>query len=415
MQEFGQSRFDVVFAVTSICFDLSIFEIFYPLSIGKKIRVLPNALSIQDYLQSDEDILINTVPSVVGALLAQQADLSAVKVLNMAGEPIPKKYITQLDCENIEVRNLYGPSEYTTYATVYRIKNNAPVLVGYPVANTSIYIVNGNSLQPVGIAGEIVIAGAGLAKGYLYRDQLTQKKFVANPFQSGEKAYRTGDLGRWLPDGNIEFLGRMDDQVKVRGYRIELGEIEWVLQSYPAIEAAVVIARPNTQGDKELVAYLQSKQQLSITELRAFLGKTLPAYMMPLYFVQLQQLPLTPNGKLDKKNLPAPEGAGLGAGVEYVAPRNEVEETLAIIWQEILGKEKIGVKDNFFESGGHSLKAMKLLAQVHKKFDVKLRLQDMFNKATIEDVAKEITRESWIRKGKQESATEMVSEQNFIL
>jgi amino acid adenylation domain-containing protein len=415
-QEFDGSVFDIVFAVTSICFDLSIFELFYPLCTGRKIRLLPNALSIQDYIESHDDILLNTVPSVVGTLLSEKVDWSHVTVLNMAGEPIPKKYIAQLDCSAMEVRNLYGPSEYTTYATTYRIHNDEAVLIGHPVANTQIYIVSeSHRLQPQGVPGEIVIAGAGLARGYLHNAKLTDSKFIADPFTPGQKAYKTGDLGRWLPDGNLEFLGRKDDQFKIRGYRIESGEIEWAMQQYPGIESAVVIARANREGEKELVAYLVSASTLNTAELRTWLAQTLPVYMLPSHFVQLAELPLTPNGKVDKKTLPDPLGLGMATGVEYVAPRNEVEEKLGTIWQDILGRERIGVKDNFFELGGHSLKAMKLLAKIHKVFNMKLKLEDMFTRATIEEVAKEISRESWIRKGKEELSGDLVSNQNFIL
>jgi amino acid adenylation domain-containing protein len=414
-REFDETRYDLVLAVTSICFDLSIFEIFYPLSIGKKIRVLPSALAIPEYLNTGERLLLNTVPSVIGALLAAKADLGSVTILNMAGEPIPRKYISQLDCERMEVRNLYGPSEYTTYTTNYRITSDASILIGQPIANTQVYIVSENMhLQPIGVAGEIVIGGVGLARGYLNDAALTASKFIAHPFNEGERAYKTGDLGRWLPDGNIEFIGRKDDQVKVRGYRIELGEIEWAVQGYAGIEAAVVVARPNREGEKELVAYTVSAQPLNTHDLRVFLGTRLPAYMIPAHYVQLQALPLTPNGKVDRRRLPDPIALDMETGVEYVEPRNETEEMLVEIWKEILGREKIGVKDNFFELGGHSLKAMKLLAKIHKKFDVKLKLEEMFTKTTIEDMGREITRETWARKEKHTYSNDL-SDQNFIL
>jgi len=203
-QEFKSSIFDVVFGATSICFDLSVFEIFYPLSIGKPVRFLTNALAIPQYLATAEKILINTVPSVVGALLSEGVDLSAVSVLNMAGEPIPPRYLEQLDAAKIEIRNLYGPSEDTTYSTVYRLRNNREILIGKPISNTRIYILSeALQLQPIGVAGEICIAGDGLAQGYLNQPALTAQKFIDNPYQPGERLYRTGDLGRWLPDGNI--------------------------------------------------------------------------------------------------------------------------------------------------------------------------------------------------------------------
>ncbi|WP_183870334.1 amino acid adenylation domain-containing protein, partial [Pedobacter cryoconitis] len=227
LEEFGAADFDTVLGVTSICFDLSVFEIFYTLSTGKKIRLLSNALAIPLHLNTTEKILLNTVPSVVGNLLNENIDLSAVKVLNMAGEPVPHQTISALDCHRMEVRNLYGPSEDTTYSTFSRIWDETSITIGRPISNTRIYILNeGDRLQPAGVVGEICIGGAGLARGYLNKEALSAERFVADPFLIGERMYKTGDLGRWLADGTIEFSGRKDDQVKIRGYRIEPGEIE---------------------------------------------------------------------------------------------------------------------------------------------------------------------------------------------
>ncbi|WP_254640141.1 non-ribosomal peptide synthetase [Chitinophaga sp. GbtcB8] len=391
-QEFNVSAFDVVFAATSICFDLSVFEIFYPLSVGKPVRFLTNALAIPQYLNTAEKILINTVPSVVGNLLSEGIDLSNVTVLNMAGEPIPPRYLDQLDAERIEIRNLYGPSEDTTYSTVYRLKKDGDILIGKPISNTRIYILSeALQLQPVGVAGEICIAGDGLAQGYLNQPELTAAKFIDNPFKPGERLYRTGDLGRWLSDGNIVFIGRKDEQAKIRGYRIELGEIENALQTQTSIESAVVIAKGNSSGEKEIVAYIVSATTQNIADLRAALSKTLPAYMLPAHFVQLEVLPLTPNGKVDKKQLPEPEGLGI-TGVEYVAPRNITEEKLVAIWQQVLSREQIGVKDNFFELGGHSLKITRLASQLIKEFEVKVELKELFTHATPEEQAQLIQR-----------------------
>nr|WP_295873271.1 non-ribosomal peptide synthase/polyketide synthase [uncultured Chitinophaga sp.] len=386
-EEFAASCFDIVLAVTSICFDLSVFEIFYTLSTGKKIRLLDSALSITANLHQGEKVLLNTVPSVVNTLLNEGADLGAVTVLNMAGEPIPAKVVAGLDTERMEVRNLYGPSEDTTYSTIYRIKNGGPILIGKPIADTQVYIVNDHGrLQPCGVAGEICISGSGLSRGYLNKPELTSGKFIPHPFIAGARLYKTGDLGRWLPDGNIDYLGRKDDQVKIRGHRIELGEIESALLKHAAIEAAVVIAKVNTDGEKELVAYVVGKSEdVPVTGLKAFLGHTLPGYMLPAYYIPLAALPLTANGKLDKKQLPDPSGQH--SEVEYVAAGTDTEEKLVRIWQEILGKDRIGVRDNFFDLGGHSLKATRLASQVHRIFNVKLTLKDLFANATLEQQA----------------------------
>jgi tyrocidine synthetase III len=384
MAEFAQSTWDVLFAATSICFDLSVYEIFYPLSIGKKLRVLNNALSIPQYLHEHEHILLNTVPGAVGALLGEQIDWRNVSVLNMAGEPIPPHFIRELDCSRIEVRNLYGPSEDTTYSTCYRMQRDAPVLVGKPISNTQVYILgNNHELVPVGVAGEICISGDGLARGYLDQPALTAEKFVDNPFTPGERMYKTGDLGRWRPDGNIEFLGRKDDQVKIRGFRIELGEIEAALRNHPHIDAAVVIAKALNGAEKELVAYITSAEQMGIAELRTYLAKQLPAYMVPGHFVQLQALPVTPNGKVDKKKLPDPQQKQTSADEACITPRNEKQRKLLALLQEVLGKKNISVHDNFFDLGGHSLKAMKLLGILNKQHGFKLKIQDIYNHPTI--------------------------------
>jgi amino acid adenylation domain-containing protein len=258
-QEFSQSRFEIVYAGTSMCFDLSVFEFFYPLTTGKRLRIIENGLYIGRYLPADRNVMINSVPSVVQSLIKEGADLSNITVMNMAGEPIPLQVQQGLDAGKIEIRNLYGPTEDTTYSTVFRLKNGEPVLIGKPISNSQIYIVNREmDLVPVGVAGEICIGGAGLARGYLNQPGLTAEKFIANPYntEKGARLYKTGDLGRWLADGNIEYLGRLDHQVKIRGYRIELGEIESVLAQCEAVDEAVVLAREEREGPKKLIGYV---------------------------------------------------------------------------------------------------------------------------------------------------------------
>jgi acyl carrier protein len=309
----------------------------------------------------------------------------------MAGEPIPPRYLEQLDATRIEIRNLYGPSEDTTYSTVYRLQDKGEILVGKPISNTRIYILGDElQLQPVGVAGEICIAGDGLAKGYLNQPELTAAKFVANPFRPGERLYRTGDIGRWLPDGNIAYLGRKDDQVKIRGYRIELGEIERALMKYPDIAAALVMAKATPDGGKELVAYLVGSKELNPTDIRTYLVTVLPAYMAPAHFIQLEALPLNQNGKVDRKKLPDPAGLGVSTSAPYVAPGNEIEEKLVLIWQELLHKERIGIRDNFFELGGHSLKVAQLLSRINLAFEVRINIQNIFKDATIENIGGQI-------------------------
>jgi amino acid adenylation domain-containing protein len=382
--EFKNSAVDTVLFTTSLNFDLSVFEIFYALTTGKELKVLKDGLSIPKNLDKNKRHLINTVPSVVGFLLQQEMSFDRVSVLNMAGEPIPANSRTAIKGKVKEIRNLYGPSEDTTYSTFIRIDQDERELIGKPISNTQVYILNdSDQLTPLGVVGEICISGDGLARGYLNQEELTNAKFVNNPFKKGERLYKTGDLGRWLPDGNIDFLGRKDNQVKIRGYRIELGEIEHALQSHAAIEGAVVLARENQNKEKELIAYITAKSEQTTNELRAYLKETLPEYMLPAHFVQLDVLPLTSNGKVDKKALPDPEGLGLSSGMEYTAPGNETEEQLVKIWEEVLQREHIGIHDDFFALGGHSLRVIRLRNLYQKKLSVNFPLKDLFTYTSI--------------------------------
>jgi acyl carrier protein len=292
--------------------------------------------------------------------------------------------------------HVYGPTETTTFASWYWVKaveaNATTVPIGRPVANTEIYILDPHlNPVPTGVAGELHIGGDGLARGYLNRPELTEEKFIANPFstESGARLYKTGDLARYLPDGNIEFLGRIDNQVKIRGYRIELGEVEAVLAQHPAVQQAVVLAREDTPGDKRLVAYVVSANGLAILsyDLRNYLQRKLPDHMVPSAFVFLDSLPLTPNGKLDRKSLPAPGQSRPELEDDFAAPRTPVEETLANIWADVLKLEKVGVHDNFFRLGGHSLSATQVVSRMRNAFAVEVRLRQIFESPTVAEMA----------------------------
>ena len=399
-QEFGASHFDVVFATTSICFDLSVFEIFYSLSFGKTLRILKDALSVPEYLACSGKVLLNTVPSVVGALQAGGVELSAVSVLNMAGEPIPPKYLWGLDVRNTEVRNLYGPSEDTTYSTIYRIGADLKVSIGKPIANTELYILDPDGcLQPIGVVGEICLSGAGLSRGYLNNDVLTADRFVKNPFRPGERMYRTGDLGRWQSDGNVEYIGRLDNQVKIRGYRVELGEIEQVLHSHTDVLTAVAGITQTQDGDKEIVAYIVSKVAPDDGKMHIFLRGKLPAYMLPVRYVWLDQLPLTPNGKVNRNALPEPQDEGRLRMAEYKPPGSPTEVALTAIWEDILDKRPISIRESFQDLGGHSLKASLLAGRIHRQFGIKLEIRDVFVESTIERIATRIDALQWIKSG----------------
>jgi thioesterase domain-containing protein/acyl carrier protein len=291
--------------------------------------------------------------------------------------------------------NAYGPTENTTFSTWYlanSITDSVPI--GKSIANSRVYILD-RQLQPVpvGVAGELCLAGDGLARGYLNRPELTAEKFITNPLpeEPGERLYRTGDLARWRADGELEFLGRMDQQVKIRGYRIELGEIENVLRQHEQVKDCVVLAREDRPGDKRLVAYLVVKKKaepnIVVGSFRSYLKSKLPDYMVPPHFVVLESLPLTPNGKLDLKALPEPELDRTDLLEEYVEPLAPMEKALAEIWAKVLGVERVGVNDNFFELGGHSLLAVRLFSQIEKSLGHKLPIASLFRAPTIAALA----------------------------
>lgn len=399
-QEFSSSRFDIVYAATSLCFDLSVFEIFYSLSAGKKIRVLKNGLDIENYVHTDKNILINTVPSMVDNLLKQNVDLTNVTVINMAGEAVPLHLLKNLDTNRIETRNLYGPTEDTTYSTVYHLKKDHPILIGKPISNTRIYILDEQrKLVPIGVEGKIYIAGDGLARGYLNKENLTHEKFVNDPFDKNPDArmYKTGDLGRWRADGNIEYLGRIDDQVKIRGYRIELAEIEQVLEKSDLIQQAIVTGNEDDNGNKRLVAYIIPKGDFDKEHISGYLKSKLPEYMVPSLFIKMDEMPLTENGKIDRKRLPKPYEKRF-LETNYEAPGNKIERRLATIWQDLLGIKNIGIHDNFFELGGNSILSTQVVSHAHN-FRFLLQPVDLYLYPTIAQLS-EIIRDRSSKKSK---------------
>ena len=295
--------------------------------------------------------------------------------------------------KEIYLHNHYGPSEthvVTTLTIDYSGEISSVPTIGKPISNTKIHILDKNNrLQPIGVIGELFIAGDSVGRGYINSPKLTKEKFVENPFISEERMYRTGDLARWLPNGNIEFLGRIDHQVKIRGYRVEPGEIESQLLKHKDIKEAAVIARGDKQENKYLCAYFVSHREMTSIELREYLSKELPDYMIPSYLIQLAKMPMTTNGKLDRRLLPEPHGE-INTGVEYIAPENEVQEKLVKIWSEVLRVQKIGIDDDFFALGGHSLKAIRVLSIIHRELNVEVPVSEVFSKPTIRQIAKYI-------------------------
>ncbi|MBD0378729.1 non-ribosomal peptide synthetase [Paenibacillus sedimenti] len=328
-------------------------------------------------------------------LSQENAEMFAgLRQLLVGGDALSPSHINHVrsKCPNLHLINGYGPTENTTFSTTFPIERDfeSSIPIGRPISNSTAYIVNKyNQLQPIGVPGELCVGGDGVARGYADRPELTAESFVPNPFVHGEMMYRTGDLAKWLPDGTIEYRGRIDQQVKIRGYRIELGEIEAELMKHPAMKDAVVIAREDANGQKFLCAYIVAELELGAPEVKAFLAQELPSYMVPSYIVQMEKLPLTANGKIDRRELPEPDG-GLGSVAEYAAPRNETEERLAAIWQDVLGLPQVGIRDDFFLLGGHSLKAMTLLARFKQQLQANVPLRVLFESPTIEALALQI-------------------------
>jgi thioesterase domain-containing protein/acyl carrier protein len=375
---------------TSVCFDLSIFEIFVPLSVGGKVIVVQNALFLPSDEAKQEVTLINTVPSAMAELVNMKAVPRSVKTINLAGEALTEPLVNEIYSSTAaeKVYNLYGPTEYTTYSTYTLTQPNTPVTIGRPLPNTQAYVVDryGNP-QPVGIPGELYLAGEGLARGYYGRPDLTAERFIPNPFSAkSPRMYKTSDLCRWLADGNLQYLGRLDHQVKLRGFRIELGEIEAALAKHPGVRQCVAMAREDEPGMKQLVAYVVAtpRERPKAEKLREHLKRSLPEFMVPAAFVMLDSLPLTPNGKVDRKALPKAE---LQAGALTVPPRDELEGKLQKIWQEILRTEPIGITDNFFDLGGHSLMAVRLVNEIKNLTGMEVPLRSLFQGATIEHLA----------------------------
>lgn len=390
-----------VLASTSVCFDLSIYEMFAPLSCGGAVVLVENVLHLPDSPAAGEVTLINSVPSAIAELLRINGVPPSVRTVNLAGEPLKASLVQQLyELGSVqEVFDLYGPTEDTTYST-YTLRDTGAATIGRPISNTQAYILDSH-LQPVptGIPGELYLGGDGLARGYLNRPELTDERFIKNPFPEGPSArlYKTGDLVRYLPDRKIEYLGRIDNQVKIRGFRIELGEIESLILKHPAVRDSVVVAREDSHSEKRLVAYFVPHRQggAKISDLRSYIKQKLPDYMIPAAFVELDELPLTPNGKVDRKALPAPTANLSDADRIFVSSRNDMELQLTNIWETILNVRPIGVNDDFFEMGGNSLQAVRMFVEVEKTFGKSVPLATLFETNTVEKLAGVLRQDEW--------------------
>jgi acyl-coenzyme A synthetase/AMP-(fatty) acid ligase/acyl carrier protein len=391
---------DKVAQCSNISFDAATFEIWVALLNGAQLIGINSevTLSPQDFAQEirSSEISILFLTTALFNQMAREVpnSFSSLRYLLFGGEAVDPKSVEAVIKAGApeHLLHVYGPTENTTFTSWYEVQVPlTSIPIGKVIANTQIYLLDAYlKLVPIGVTGEIYIGGDGLARGYLNRPELTQERFIANPFKkSKSRLYKTGDLARYLPDGNLEFVGRSDAQVKLRGFRIELGEIETVLNQHPAVRESVVMVR-EVKSDRSLVAYVvANSEQIIISNLQSFLKTKLPNYMIPAAFVILEALPLTRNGKIDRLALPSPNFTKVEL-LDNQTPRTSVEAQLVQIWSKILGREQIGIEDNFFDLGGHSLLATQLVSRIRDRFGVQMPLRIMFETPTIAGLAQYI-------------------------
>ncbi|NDI36677.1 non-ribosomal peptide synthetase [Chengkuizengella sediminis] len=401
---------DIILQKTPISFDVSVWELFWWSFVGAKLVLLDpggekDPAHIVEEIDKQNITTMHFVPSMLQIFLDylnqtnQWERLHALKKVFTSGEVLHSHHVAKFNDfislkNNAELINLYGPTEATVDVSCFPctpLEDTKVIPIGKPIDNTQLWIVNNHhQLQPIGIVGELCISGDGLARGYIHKEEQTKEKFVPNPFIDGQLMYKTGDLARWLPDGNIEYLGRLDHQVKIRGYRIELAEIEACLLDHQNIDEAVVLVKEDLQGDSFLVAYIVSQGPFDVAQIRTFLKGSLPDYMVPARFVALKEMPLTSNGKINRIELQNQVKLVELNSDKYVAPTNDIEEKLVGLWQKVLEIKRIGVDDDFFELGGHSFKATMLITQIHEQFNVEIPLSEIFSSPTIREIAKYI-------------------------
>jgi amino acid adenylation domain-containing protein len=404
---FTPEEYAGMLASTSICFDMSVFEIFAALAEGGRILLAKNALSLPDLAAREEVVLVDTVPSAMAELLRLGGLPPSIRTVNLGGEALNGSLVEEIYAQlpGVErVVNLYGPSEDTTFSTYAVVPRGAETpRIGRPVSGEAAYVLDPEMRPvPVGIAGALYLGGEGVSRGYLHRPELTAERYVPNPYgPPGSRLYRVGDLARVLPTGELDFLGRLDHQVKVRGFRIELGEIEAALARHPELREAAVLALPEPDGTgTRLTAYVVPGGEAAPMPdtLRTFLKRSLPEYMIPSAFLVLPELPLTPNGKIDRRRLAALPVAAEVAAAGKRGPRSYAEEVLAGIWSEVFG-QPVGVDDDFFDLGGHSLLATRVVSRLRSALNVELPLQQIFAAPTVEGLAAWIEREIEVRRG----------------
>jgi len=405
-REPGLSAEDRLLAVTTLSFDIAGLEIFLPLTVGARVVIVSRDVATSgpaliEALTVSGATVMQATPATWQLLLAAGWRGDGGLTALCGGEALPRELAARLLPRVGSLWNMYGPTETTIWSAVHKIEREDAISIGHPIANTRLYVLDTyDRLAPIGVPGELHIGGDGLARGYLNRPELTDERFIPHPLsdKEGARLYRTGDLARYRADGALEFLGRLDTQVKVRGYRIELGEIEAALGQQPGVQAAVVVAREDRPGDRQLVAYVVASPEgqgapAPSDALALALRRRLPAYMVPAAFVLLDTLPLTPNGKTDRRRLPPPERMeGKRGGSATAAPGAPTERALAAIWSEVLGVplERIGIHDDFFRLGGHSLLATRAIARAHAALDTDIPVRALFDHPTIATLARAI-------------------------
>lgn len=393
-EEYGMAEQDISLHLFSYVFDGCVTSLFTPLISGACVLLTTDdeakyVLALKRKIARYKVSHMIIVPSLYRVLLEVMTadDAKSLRIVTFAGEAVTPDLLEMSEkiCPSAELANEYGPTENSVATTILRQLNEKErITIGHPIANTKVFVLHGNQMQPIGAAGELCISGTGLARGYYKQPELTEKAFSDHPFLEGERLYRTGDAGRFLPDGTIEYIGRFDDQVKIRGYRIELKEIETVLRQAPGVKEAAVLARDVSAEEKELVAYIVPEKGNNLPDLHRHLAGTLPPYMIPASITNISRMPLTSSGKLDRSALPEPEN---NASLTYMPPRTLIEADLAHIWEDVLNKQQIGSRDDFFQLGGQSLKAALLVSRIHKKLNVELPISEVFSNPTVESMA----------------------------
>jgi amino acid adenylation domain-containing protein len=409
-REPGLKSEDTLVAVTTLSFDIAVLEFLLPLTVGAQVVIVNqeatfDGQALAAFLSRHGATVMQATPVTWRLLLdaGWKPPAGAFKAL-VGGETLPESLANDLLRQGVELWNMYGPTETTVWSTCARVTSTSRgIHIGRPIGNTTIRILDGGkNLCPIGVPGEIHIGGEGVALGYWERPELTAARFVADAFGEapGSRLYATGDRGRWRRDGTIEHLGRLDFQVKLRGFRIELGEIENGIAQHPAVREVAVVAREDVPGKKRLVAYLVAAEPAAglIEKLRVLLRASLPEYMVPAQFVLLEALPRTQNGKVDRKALPAPDTDREAIRGTAAAPRTPTEKMVLGIFQEVLERTDFGVLDSFFDLGGHSLVAARLMSRLRTASGVDLPLRDLFARPNVAGLAEAVDALHWLQK-----------------